>query len=191
MSPDRGSGHPLARRAGVIALTVVVALAGAVGLLLYFNGRDDAGITSAAGPGREYADQGAEHLRPGRRPSSRYNADPPVSGAHVPLLPPADDAIVSDDQLLHTLELGNVVFLYAAPRGGAPPAPLVKLQENLSGPFDRTLVEGGQQVVIARRPGVRGILALAWRHQLAAPSAADPQLAEFADYWLGRGAAAK
>jgi len=188
VSAEQGTGHPLARRLVAVLATVLVVLAGMIGLLLFFNGRDDAGVSSSAGPGREFPDLGARHLQPGERPPVAYNASPPVSGAHVPRLPTSDDATLSDDQLLHALELGNVVLVHGGARGGNPPAPLMKIAEDLSGPFDPALVGGGQAVIIARRPGVRGVLALAWRHQLAAPTATDPRLGEFAEYWLGRGA---
>jgi hypothetical protein len=61
--------------------------------------------------------------------------------------------------------------------------------ENVSGgPFDPALVQAGQSVILARRPGTQGVVALAWRHLLRAPSGSDPELARFAEFWLGRGA---
>ena len=47
------------------------------------------------------------------------------------------------------------------------------------------LVKSGQAVVLARRAGTKGVVALAWRHRLRAAGARDPQLEEFASYWLG------
>ena len=62
------------------------------------------------------------------------------------------------------------------------------LQTKLTGPFDPVLAANGAAVILAYRPGADGVTALAWRRVLRAPSAADPALEQFADYWLGRGA---
>jgi Protein of unknown function (DUF3105) len=182
------------RRAISVVATIVVALGGAILLLLWFEGRDDSqvnqqqgGAATIVGPGRLLPDQGDAHLRPGERPAQAYATDPPASGAHVPVAVVHDAARVSDDELLHALELGDVVLVYGSAR---PPAALRALADKVSGPFDPALAAAGQAVVLARRPGTRGVIALAWRHELRTPSASDPALEPFADFWLGRGAAA-
>jgi hypothetical protein len=161
-------------------------VAAVIGLVLVLGGRDQGGVSAGptAGPGRAFPEQGHRHLRPGERPP-RYDSSPPTSGAHRPAPVTRDGAPISDDQLLQALELGNVVLLYDRPR---PPAPLVGVQRSVAGRFSRALAAEGQAVVLARRGGVRGVIAVAWRHLLRATSASDPRLAAFADYWLGAGA---
>jgi hypothetical protein len=95
-----------------------------------------------------------------------------------------DRVPISDDQLLRALELGNVVILY----DGARPAPaLVRLQREVSGPFDAELAAAGQAVILARRADAGPATALAWKRILRAGDPADPALREFAEFWLGRG----
>jgi hypothetical protein len=87
-----------------------------------------------------------------------------------------------DDQLIHALELGNVVILYDAPKPGAA---LARLQEDVAGPFDAELAAAGQAVILAPRQGAGPATALAWRRILRTDDAADPALREFAEAWLG------
>jgi hypothetical protein len=96
-----------------------------------------------------------------------------------------DGAELSDDQILHALEAGNVVLVYGT---RVPPRALRALAVDVAGPFAPALVRAGQAVVLARRPGTRGVLALAWTRLLRTPSPDDPQLRAFAEAWLGRGA---
>lgn len=165
---------------------VLIAVAGAVGLIAFFAARDASEVSPprAAGPGTAYPDQGARHLKPGERPGVRYNSDPPTSGPHVPAAVRQSESQISDDQLLHAIEQGNVLLLYGS---AAPPPGLRELADQLGGAFDPALVEGGQAVILARRPGMRGVVAVAWRHLERAPSARSPQLRRFVDFWLGRG----
>ena len=55
--------------------------------------------------------------------------------------------------------------------------------------FTPALAASGQAVILASRPGIRGVIALAWTHMLRAASPTDPALRAFAQFWLGRGAA--
>lgn len=48
------------------------------------------------------------------------------------------------------------------------------------------LIAAGQAVVVREGPGQGGIVAVAYRHQLRAETAADPALGTFVEYWLGR-----
>jgi hypothetical protein len=91
-----------------------------------------------------------------------------------------DQAPLSDDQLLEALHLGNVVFAY-----DGSPAELKKIQDQVAGPFDPQLAAAGQAVILDRRPGVKGTIALAWRRELRSDDPA--QLRDFADAWLGQG----
>lgn len=154
------------RGIGLTLLTLVVALGGFVLVLLFFEGRDESAVPQQADgarvPGRVVADQ------------RRAQAPAPIR---------RDATALSDDQLLHALELGDVVLVYGT---STPPRALRALQERVSGPFDPVLAANGAAVILARRAGTEGVVALAWRRILRAPSASDPALEDFADYWLGR-----
>jgi len=191
---DRPSGrseHRLGRRLLGALLTFLVSAAGVIGLLLFFAARDAGEVEPARrpelrGPGQRFGDQGARHLRRGERSSVRPNSSPPTSGPHVPAPVRRAETTLSRDQLLHALELGNVVLLYGDSR--APPA-LQTLVDGFSGPFEPALAAGGQAVILAQRPGTTGVIALAWRQRLQVPSPVDPRLSEFIEFWLGRGRA--
>jgi hypothetical protein len=158
------------RRAAVVAAGVVVAVAGLVALALAFAARDDAPLSAAPeGPGELQPEGGG---------------DWPTSGPHNRELVTRDRRRLSDDQILTALELGNVVILYDA---HAPDAELVRLQREVSGPFDAEVAAAGQAVILARRDGAGPATGLAWRRVLEADGAADPRLREFAEAWLGRG----
>jgi hypothetical protein len=170
---------------------VVVSLAVSIGVIALLSGgllagRDDPGISAGqAGPGTAYHDEGDEHLRGGElRPV--YDSEPPTSGPHVPVAVTHDGAALSDDQLLQALEVGDVVLLYGSSR---PPAGLSAVAGASGSPFTPALAASGQAVILASRPGTRGVVALAWTRMLRATSATDPALGQFAQFWLGRGAA--
>jgi len=167
-SPPPRPPHRRLRRLGIGLLTLLVALGGFVLVLLFFEGRDSSQVPQASSggavPGQPVADQRrARSAAPIRR----------------------DAVALSDDQLLHALELGDVVLVYGSK--GAPVA-LTALQARVSGPFDPVLADNGAAVILARRAGTDGVTALAWKRMLRVPSASDPQLERFADYWLGRAA---
>jgi hypothetical protein len=190
-SSQAARSHRGLRRAGSALLVLVIALAGVVGLLLLVESRDSSQVdrpaSASRGPGQLFPDQGHAHLQPGQKPQQPYASDPPTSGPHVPEAIDSDRAgtRLSDDQILHALELGDVVMLYG---GAKPPAALAALADQLAGPFDPALAATGQAVVLGRRPGARGVVALAWRHLLRVPNATAPALEQFGSYWLGRGA---
>jgi uncharacterized protein DUF3105 len=157
------------RRALLVVLGVVLAVAGVAAVTLIVTSRDDSQVAAAPeGPGEAQPE----------------GADPPASGPHRDVRVTRDRRPISDDQLLQALELGNVVILYS----GSKPAPaLVKLQEDVAGPFDAELAAAGQAVILARREGSGPATALAYKRILRADDPADPTLREFAEYWLGRG----
>jgi Protein of unknown function (DUF3105) len=164
----------------VIAVAVIVLLSGGP-----LAGRDNPGL---AGPsnqiGISYRDLGDAHLTPGAK-LPRYDSDPPTSGAHVPVAVRHDQSTISDNQLLQALELGNVVVMYGTRQ---PPQDLRRLAASIAAPFTPALAAAGQAVILTRRPGTRGLLAIAWAHLLHVRSAADRQLRSFMLFWLGRGA---
>jgi Protein of unknown function (DUF3105) len=158
------------RRVGLVAVGVALAVGGLIALAVAFNARDDAGLSDAPeGPG-ELQEAG--------------EGEWPTSGEHARELVTRDRRALTDDQILTALELGNVVILYD---GAEPGAPLVRLQEEVAGPFDAEVAAAGQAVILARREGAGPATALAWRRVLEAQDAGDPQLREFAEAWLGRG----
>jgi hypothetical protein len=165
------------RRALVVLLGVAVAIAALVGLVLFLGSRDDSQLSAApSGPGELQEDRGASHDGP-----AEETAEPPTSGAHRPDLVTRDRRELTADQIIHALELGNVVILYE----GQPSPALIRLQEEVSGPFDAELAAAGQAVILARRDGAGPSTALAWRRVLRSDDPAA--LREFAEAWLGVG----
>jgi hypothetical protein len=174
----------LRRALGVLA-AIIVALAGVVGLIAFFSGRDSAPVSrTASGPGQVFGDQGSARLAPGQRPPQPYDSDPPTSGPHAPAPVTRDGARLSNDQLLTVLAAGNVVLFYGTPQ---PPPALRSLASDEAGPFDPPLAQTGQAVILAPRPGTSGIVAAAWRHLLRVSSPTDPALRQFVEAWLGVG----
>jgi hypothetical protein len=168
------------RRLAIVIGGVLLVGGALLAVVVVLAGRDDSGVGTVAGPGEALPDLCAEHRR-GDPP--RYNSRPPTSGPHLPRLP-VGEPLRDADELLHALELGDVVIAY--PDASAPAA-LRALQEDLSGPFDAELAAAGQAVILTRDLAVEEITALAWRHRLRAASPTDPALREFAEFWLGRG----
>jgi Protein of unknown function (DUF3105) len=166
------------RRLGLVAAGVLVAVAGLIALALVFNSRDDPELAGApAGPGELQPDRGSGHDAP-----AQVTDEWPTSGPHREELITRDRRRLSDDQILHALERGNVVILYDTP----DPA-LESVQEQVAGPFDAELAAAGQAVVLARRAGAGPATALAWRRVYEADDPSDAGLQEFAEAWLGRG----
>jgi Protein of unknown function (DUF3105) len=159
---------------------VLVGVAVVAAVFLVVSGRDDSQVAGPQGPGELQPNRGASHAGP----AERSGDDPPTSGTHEPRLVTRDRRPISDDQLIHALELGDVVILY---EGVPTPPALVRLQEEVAGPFDAEIAAAGQAVILARREGAGPATALAWRRILRVDDPADPQLREFADHWLGRG----
>jgi Protein of unknown function (DUF3105) len=170
----------------VIVLVALAIAAGAIALLSgYFAGNDTPGVTgSSSGPGVAVKDMGDAHLQPGQTPP-RYNSQPPTSGPHVPVAVRRDRAVLSNNQLLEALELGNVVLVYGS---SAPPPGLEALARANAAPFTPALAAAGQAVILARRPGTHGVVGLAWAHLIRVAGPAAGPLRQFIQYWLGRGA---
>jgi hypothetical protein len=156
-----------------------LAIAACAVLVTILANRDSSGVSGASGPGTLEPDRGSAHVNGPRTPASPPD-DPPTSGPHRPEAVTRDEVPLSDDQLLEALHLGNVVFAY-----DGSPAALKKIQDEVSGPFDPQLAAAGQAVILDRRPGVKGVIALAWRRELRSDDPA--QLRDFADAWLGQG----
>jgi hypothetical protein len=146
------SGPSLARRIGGWLVALVIGLAAVVGLMLFLNSRDEAGV------------------------------DP--SAATLPGQPFATPEQYLDTTQVRLLRLGDVYLLYGARRA---PAPLVALRQRLSGPPDPVLEQAGQAVVLVRRAGLDGVVALGGERILRAADASDPRLEPFASQLLGGG----
>lgn len=150
----------------------------------YFTGHDPAAVSAPTAVGLHFVDQGNELLAPGSRHPA-YDSNPPTSGPHVPVPVRADARELSTDQILQALSLGNIVIAYGTAR---PPSGLVTLVRQTAGAFTPALAASGQAVVLTRRPGTRGLIALAWTRLLRVSSAREPVLRQFILAWLGHAA---
>jgi hypothetical protein len=169
-----------------VLLGIVLSLGVLAGVLFFADARDASDVGSAErGPGTLYPDQGKDHLALGEEPKIKFNSDPPTSGPHIPDPVLRDGVRLTHDQVLQALEQGNVVVFFDSAREGRA---LRRLQRRLTGPFEKTVAAAGQALILARRPGTKGVIAAAWRHLLGVRSPTDPQLVAFAQYWIGRGA---
>ncbi|MDO8210457.1 hypothetical protein [Conexibacter sp. CPCC 206217] len=92
-----------------------------------------------------------------------------------------------DAQQVRLLRTGDVYMLYGTARA---PVQLRALQDRLSGPPDPALEEAGQAVVLLRKPGTDGVVALGGDRIVRVADPADGSLETFASYWLGGGPAA-
>lgn len=162
------------RRIGIVAAGALLAACGLIALALLFSARDDPEIAAPDGAPALEPDLGAEHS--GAAPATD---EPPTSGPHAPELVTRDRVRLSNDQILHALELGNVVLLYDA---AEPPAELVAVQRDVAGPFDAEVAAAGLAVILARWPGLEEPTALAWRRRQRGAG-----LREFTETWLGQG----
>lgn len=169
---------------------VLVAVAAVVVLLLVLQNRDRSTFSQAGGPAVQAAgmlpDQG--HAHRAAPTGFHFVSDPPASGPHRPVALRRGEGALSRDELLQAVELGDVVLVYGADRD----APLLRgLRDDVAGPFVPALAAAGQAILLDRRPGARGVVAVAWRRLLRVASPADPRLRAFADAWLGRGCCGK
>jgi Protein of unknown function (DUF3105) len=178
-------GDTALERILIIVASVILSI-GLIALLSgFFAGRDQAGVSGPSGSvGAQFRDLGRAHLRP-NEPRPRYNSNPPTSGAHIPEPVLLDNSRLNDDQLLEALELGDVVIMYGSSR---PPPGLQRLARDVAGPFSPALAEVGQAVILAQRPRLHGLIALAWTRMLRVGAPGDPLLRQFADQWLASGA---
>ena len=158
-----------------VALGIVAAAVALFALVLILGGRDEPEVGTAQGPGELRPDRGSAHDGPARTSGD----EPPTSGTHRPDLVTRDRRPLTDDELIHALELGNVVILAERIEPD-----LAALQREVAGPFDAEVAAAGQAVILARRDGPT--TALAWRRLLRTDDPA--RLTAFAEEWLASGA---
>ncbi len=185
----RGPGESRLIRVLELAAIGIASLVLSIGLIAllsgFFAGRDQAGVSGAGSvAGQTYADLGHAALKPGQ-PRPRYDSNPPTSGAHIPEAVVRDGVPLNNDQLLQALELGDVVIFYDT---RTPPPGLAALARSAAPPFSPALAATGGAVILAPRPGTRGLVGLAWAHLVNVRGVSDPALGQFASFWLGRGA---
>jgi uncharacterized protein DUF3105 len=186
-APAGGRAVRVLERIAIVVISFAIAI-GVIALLSggLLAGRDDPGLAArGASLGIKDRDQGRAHLAPGTL-HPVYDSDPPTSGPHVPVPVLHDEAVLSDDQVLQALEEGNIVILYGT---RAPPPGLAAVAARVAAPFTPALAAAGQAVILARRPGTKGLIGLAWTRTIRVARAQDPRLRGFAELWLGRGAA--
>jgi hypothetical protein len=172
------------RRALITLAVAVLAAVAILALILVLASRDSSGVQTASGPGVLQPDHGLRELPDSAPPRAASPPnEPPASGAFREEALGRDGIRISDDALLTALSGGNVVLAYDAPR---PPAALRRLQRQIAGRFDTFNEGAGQAVILARRPGVTGVIALAWRRVLRVPDPTDPRLFDFVNTWLGQ-----
>jgi len=172
-------------RQALTALAVAgLAAAACLALILVLTSRDSGDVAAARGPGVLQPDHGLRRL-PDSAPARAASPpdDPPTSGAFRVEALASDGIRISDDALLTALSSGNVVLAYDAAR---PPTALRRLQRQIAGKFDTFNEGAGQAVILARRPGVSGVIALAWRRVLRVSDPTDPRLFDFVNAWLGQ-----
>ncbi len=127
----------------MVAAVAVLTVAAVIGVLAFFNSRDDSTISERGGAAPGKADPGATR---------------------------------------DELKRGNVVLHFSDPAD----APTLRRLAREFGP--PSLAGEGQAVLVRRTPGTPGVTAEAYKRRLEAPRPDDPDLREFIDYWLGRGA---
>lgn len=178
---DHAGIGPLERAAIALASLALSAVAIAA-IAGFFSAHDQPAVSGPrTGPGQVFRDLGDEPLRAGQRRAA-YGSDPPTSGPHRQAAVLDDDVALTDDQLLSALALGDVVVMY---RGPHPPPGLAR---SVAGQFNPVLAAAGEAVILASRPGSRGLIALAWARMLRVPNPNDARLRAFAQSWLGEGA---
>lgn len=165
---------------------VTVAMVAIIGTLWYRNRPERVAFepdqtigTPALAAVQTFPDQGREHIEPGG--TVDYDSDFPTSGPHDPnpVMPGVYTEAQRPEQLVHSLEHGNIVIYYDQPQAETMQA-LESWADRFSGPWDG--------IVLTPKPGLEEEIVLtAWTKKLAMPDF-DPQMAAtFIDEYRGRG----
>lgn len=143
-----------------------------------FEPNTEAG-TAALAAVQTFPDQGRQHVAPGE--AVDYDSEFPTSGPHdpTPVMPGVYDEVQRPEQLVHSLEHGNIVIYYDQPEAETMKA-LESWAAQFSGPW-----EG---IVAVPKAGLgQEIVLTAWTKKLVMPKF-DPQAAAtFIDEYRGRG----
>lgn len=169
---------------GPVGLAVV--MVGAIAFLWYRNrpaqvafDPDTAAGKAALNTVESFPDEGQKHVEPGEPVD--YAKDFPTSGPHDPT--PVGPGVYAEaqrpEQLVHSLEHGNIVIYYDQPNS--------KTMQTLQGWADE-FTGDWDGVVVTPKPGLgKRIVLTAWTKQLN-QTEFDPQAAaSFIDEYRGRG----
>ena len=167
-------------------LAVIVAAGGRLRTDPFFHGRDDATVQrAAAGPGRRSSPtRASDALVPRSGTVTTPTADERPARADARCRATASRS--TDDQVLHALEVGDVVLAYASPARADRAARAGGRRGRPVRPDARRRRAGGRSSTACGRALERRRAAL----RLAPPPrrsrpANDPALREFAEFWLG------
>ena len=117
------------RRLGIVVAAGCSPIVVAVGALLALGARDEAPVAPASGRASRSPTGAPSTYRGPPRARPAPPTGPAASGPHRPELVTRDRRELTDDQILHALELGDVVIFYPQAR---PPAALAELQRELA-----------------------------------------------------------
>ncbi|MBE9135706.1 DUF3105 domain-containing protein [Nodosilinea sp. LEGE 07088] len=143
-----------------------------------FEPNTEAGAAALAAV-KTFPDQGQTHVTPGQ--SVNYDSDFPTSGPHdpTPAMPGVYTEAQRPEQLVHSLEHGNIVIYYDQPAIETMTA-LESWANQFSGPW-----EG---IVVVPKAGLgEEIVLTAWTKKLVMPEFSPQAAATFVDEYRGRG----
>ncbi|MBW4654300.1 MAG: DUF3105 domain-containing protein [Kaiparowitsia implicata GSE-PSE-MK54-09C] len=126
-----------------------------------------------------FPDQGQAHVNPGQ--SVDYDSDFPTSGPHdpVPVMPGVYTEAQPPEQLVHSIEHGNIVIYYEQP-GDEAYQTLQSWARQFPGAWDG--------LVVVPKAGLgESIVLTAWTKKLVMPEFEAQAAASFIDAYRGRG----
>lgn len=181
------------QRALITAAGVVLGIFAVVALIAFFLSRDTATFESDAvkGPGQQFPDQGHEVVAPAKAAGFHFASKPPTSGPYARRVVQSYAGSLTNNEALTALAPGNVVIWVSDPTEVAVASELARSydQPTLKGSGFRALAASGQAVLVSPGASLRApVVVSAWRHLLPADDAGSPQVRDFIDFWLGRGA---
>ncbi|HEY9888274.1 MAG TPA: DUF3105 domain-containing protein [Candidatus Obscuribacterales bacterium] len=128
---------------------------------------------------QSFPDQGRDHVAPGAPVT--YDSDFPTSGPHdpTPVMPGVYSASQRPEQLVHSLEHGNIVIYYDQPTADTMTT-LASWASQFPGAWDG--------VVVVPKAGLgTEVVLTAWTKKLRMPQFSPEAAATFIDAYRGRG----